>query len=86
MTQSRRQSSSRPQDISQVQGQRMILEDLGEHVEEELVQVGVGFLVLEEQGQLAVVLWLDAVLGLLGLVVEEILCIPNMVCISIYTE
>jgi hypothetical protein len=43
---------------------------------EELVEVG---------GLLAEVLWLDAVLGLLCLVVEEIFCIPNRVYINVYT-
>ena len=56
--------------------------DTGEHVEEELVEVGVAVLVDEEQELLAVFLWLDAVLGLLGLVVEEILCIPRRVYIN----
>jgi hypothetical protein len=56
---------------------------MGEHVEEELVEVGVAVLV-DEQGLLAVVLRLDAVLGLLGLAVEEIFCIPNRVYINIY--
>jgi hypothetical protein len=50
---------------------------MGEHVEEELVEVGVAVLVDDEQGLLAIVLQLDAVLGLLGLVVEEIFCIPT---------
>lgn len=59
--------------------------NMGEHVEEELVEVGVAVLVDDEQGLLAVVLRLDAVLGLLGLVVEEIFCIPNRVYINIYT-
>jgi hypothetical protein len=54
---------------------------MGEHVKEELVEVGVAILVDYEQGLLAVVLWLDDVLGLLGLrlVVEEIFCIPSRV-------
>jgi hypothetical protein len=60
------------------------LSDEGEHVEEELVQEGVGFLVLEGQRLGALVRWLDAVLGLLVLVVEEILCNASRVCISIY--
>jgi hypothetical protein len=58
--------------------------DEGEHVEKELVQEGVGFLVLEGQRLGAVVSWLDAVLGLLVLVVEEIPCNSSRVCISIY--
>jgi hypothetical protein len=50
--------------------------ELGEHVEEEVLEVLAGgeILLREDQGLLAVGVWLDAVLGLVVHEVEEIGC------------